>query len=266
MPPRRDRSDYENEHHIPAHGGRGRALGRSGRLSGRRLILAERSQPDVRSTHAYKRSGNRALASSGSSYCARATVDGMSTSPLHAISAASRREYALVAAYRGYGNGVGPLPDKLAAIRDACGVFDDHGVAYALIGGVAVGIRSGVPRATLDVDFAVPVTSDFSALVEAFHDHHLRHAGRRHHPRGGEGVHLDRVGARQRGRDLVTRGRPLAQRALGSDGWQLQLVLDGCGADRADGGRRREWSGHGGNSARCRGRARDRCWPKCRVT
>ena len=36
------------------------------------------------------------------------------------------------------------------------------------------------------------------AVVEAVDGHHLRHAGRRDHPRAGEGLHLDRVGARAR--------------------------------------------------------------------
>ena len=33
------------------------------------------------------------------------------------------------------------------------------------------------------------------AVVEARHDHHLRHARRRDHPRAGQGLHLDRVAA-----------------------------------------------------------------------
>ncbi len=35
------------------------------------------------------------------------------------------------------------------------------------------------------------------AVVEAVDDHHLRHAGRRDHPRAGQGVHLDRVEPRE---------------------------------------------------------------------
>ena len=45
------------------------------------------------------------------------------------------------------------------------------------------------------------------AVVEAVDHHHLRHAGRRDHPRGGQGLHLDRVAARARGRHRVARGR-----------------------------------------------------------
>ena len=38
------------------------------------------------------------------------------------------------------------------------------------------------------------------AVVEALDDHHLRHAGRRDHPRAGQGLHLHRVRPRQGGR------------------------------------------------------------------
>ena len=41
----------------------------------------------------------------------------------------------------------------------------------------------------------IPDLGDGTAVVEALDDHHLRHAGRRDHPRAGQGLHLDRVGA-----------------------------------------------------------------------
>jgi hypothetical protein len=41
----------------------------------------------------------------------------------------------------------------------------EQSVPHALIGGLAVGIRRGVPRATLDVDFAVPSVADKPGLV-----------------------------------------------------------------------------------------------------
>lgn len=44
-------------------------------------------------------------------------------------------------------------------------VLSSAGVPYALIGGLAVGIRSGVPRATLDVDLAIPSTADRPLLA-----------------------------------------------------------------------------------------------------
>ncbi len=60
------------------------------------------------------------------------------------------------------------LPDKLAAIAAAEAVFSEQGVPYALIGGLAVGIRSGVPRATLDVDFAIRTDTDLEQLTRRF--------------------------------------------------------------------------------------------------
>jgi hypothetical protein len=66
------------------------------------------------------------------------------------------------------GGKVSTIPDKLGAIAAATRIFDERGVAYALIGGLAVGIRSGVPRATLDVDFAVTTDVDAAAMIEWF--------------------------------------------------------------------------------------------------
>lgn len=57
------------------------------------------------------------------------------------------------------------VPDKLGALVAATDAFEAHGIPYALIGGLAVGIRSGIPRATLDVDFAVPTTIDRATLI-----------------------------------------------------------------------------------------------------
>lgn len=87
-------------------------------------------------------------------------------SPLHAIAAATHREQLLFALRAGYHPGMSELPDKLSAIVDAVTVFERAGVDYALIGGLAVGIRTGVPRATLDVDFAIPTHADRRALAE----------------------------------------------------------------------------------------------------
>jgi hypothetical protein len=50
------------------------------------------------------------------------------------------------------------VPDKLAALSDVVAALDSLGAAHAVIGGIAVGIRSGVPRATLDTDIAVRST------------------------------------------------------------------------------------------------------------
>jgi hypothetical protein len=79
----------------------------------------------------------------------------------------AEREHLLIAAANGYALDVSSLPDKLGAIGAATVALQAAGVAHALIGGLAVGIRSGVPRATLDIDFAVPSTSDRRALEQA---------------------------------------------------------------------------------------------------
>jgi predicted nucleotidyltransferase len=47
---------------------------------------------------------------------------------------------------------------QLDALSAAVSAFTEAGIGHALIGGLAVGVRTGVPRATLDVDLAV-VTS-----------------------------------------------------------------------------------------------------------
>jgi len=62
--------------------------------------------------------------------------------------------------------------DKTTALVDLAAALDGIGAAYALIGGVAVGIHSGVPRATLDTDVGVDSTIDRTRVVEA-----VTHAG-----------------------------------------------------------------------------------------
>ncbi len=56
---------------------------------------------------------------------------------------------------------------KLDALRDAVRALDRVGVPCALIGGVAVGIRAGLPRATLDTDLAVPSTAERAGVAQA---------------------------------------------------------------------------------------------------
>jgi hypothetical protein len=60
--------------------------------------------------------------------------------------------------------------DRLAAMRTVAEVMQHAEIAYALIGGVAVGLRSGVARATLDIDFAVHTSTlweQLHALLES---------------------------------------------------------------------------------------------------
>ena len=69
------------------------------------------------------------------------------------------------------------VPDKLAALVDAVRALDRLGVPHALVGGVAVGLRSGVPRATLDRNIAVRSWVERDALIEALSAAGLRLTG-----------------------------------------------------------------------------------------
>ena len=101
----------------------------------------------------------------------------MAADALRAIADLTRREQALGVGRPGKGDDVTDLPDKLGAIEAAAAAFQAAGIAYALIGGVAVRIRSGVPRATLDVDFAVPTQADREATTAALAARGFRRTG-----------------------------------------------------------------------------------------
>ena len=88
------------------------------------------------------------------------------------IAALSSRERARIAAARSGGTGMVDTADKLQALLTVCRLLAARRIAHAVIGGVAVGIRSGVPRATLDTDLAVDSTTDRSLLIQT-----LREAG-----------------------------------------------------------------------------------------
>ena len=68
-------------------------------------------------------------------------------------------------------------PDKVAALMDATRALGAMGAPHALIGGVAVGVHSGVPRATADTDLAVLSTLDRSAVIQALIGAGLRPTG-----------------------------------------------------------------------------------------
>ncbi len=84
---------------------------------------------------------------------------------LHVSAALAEREHLLIRRTRGYSAAVSELPDKLGAIAAAVAAFSESRVHFALIGGLAVGIRSGIPRATLDVDFAITTSADRAKLA-----------------------------------------------------------------------------------------------------
>lgn len=90
----------------------------------------------------------------------------MSSDPLETIARLSARERARIATTVQEG----PLEvdaDKVGALADAVRALEAIAAPHALVGGVAVGIRSGVPRATLDTDLAVRSTVDRARVVAA---------------------------------------------------------------------------------------------------
>ncbi len=83
---------------------------------------------------------------------------------LQMVAELSHRELVRIATARG---SLIDESDKVGALRAAGRLLDDLGARWALIGGVAVGIRSGVPRATLDTDLAVASEVERDAVVRA---------------------------------------------------------------------------------------------------
>jgi len=99
----------------------------------------------------------------------------MGTSALETIARITARERFLIASSRGAT--MDESPDRVAALADLVRALDRLGATYAVVGGVAVGIRSGVPRATVDTDVAVRSTVDWSRVIEALTRAGLRRTG-----------------------------------------------------------------------------------------
>lgn len=82
-------------------------------------------------------------------------------------SALTARDRALL----GQGGAMAEPDEQLQALRDASRALHDADVPFALIGGIAVAVRVGVPRATIDIDLAavtrVPRVAVSNALVAA---------------------------------------------------------------------------------------------------
>jgi hypothetical protein len=83
------------------------------------------------------------------------------------IAALTTREWSAIAASSGGAVAREPAPDKLAALIDTARTLEQARARFALIGGVAVGIHSRVPRATIDTDFAISTQSDLAAVTSA---------------------------------------------------------------------------------------------------
>lgn len=79
------------------------------------------------------------------------------------IAAATARDRALIAAKRG--DVMTEPGDQTLALRDATAALDAANIGYAVIGGIAVGIHSEVPRATQDVDIAVSTSHQREAVA-----------------------------------------------------------------------------------------------------
>ena len=90
---------------------------------------------------------------------------------------ATDRELLLARGRARPGDDMSTLPDKLGAIADTSRTLERLNVGHALIGGLAVGIHTNVPRATLDVDFAVDSRIDRDAAVCAMTAAGFQHTG-----------------------------------------------------------------------------------------
>ena len=90
------------------------------------------------------------------------------------------------------------------------------------------------------------------AVVEAGDDYFVRHAGGGADSGTGEGVHLDRVAARERSRGLGAGRRSVAGDSVGIRGGQFLRLLSRAGDDDADGDRllhEHDGTGAGGGNA-----------------
>jgi hypothetical protein len=99
----------------------------------------------------------------------------MDASVLQEIARLTERERLLIASTTGAS--MDRAPDRLVTLADVAQALDRHGIPHALVGGVAVGLRSGVPRATRDVDLAVPSSTARSAITGALAGAGLRLTG-----------------------------------------------------------------------------------------
>lgn len=99
----------------------------------------------------------------------------MDASTLRMIAQVTARERRLIASLRGAS--MDESADKVAALLDVVRALDGLGARHALVGGVAVGLRSGVPRATVDTDIAVPSAVDRQSIIDALSAAGLRLTG-----------------------------------------------------------------------------------------
>lgn len=101
---------------------------------------------------------------------------------------------------------------QLEALLGASRALKEAGVRVALIGGLAVGVRAAVPRATMDVDLAAASTVDRAAVVDALVEAGFEHHGSYPHSEnfrhtGGEPVQVAFDPAMD---EAILRAEPLA--------------------------------------------------------
>jgi hypothetical protein len=115
-----------------------------------------------------------------SGICYARTMSSSLADPVARIARLTARERRLIQAFRGE-PAMNTEPDEVAALADAARALEAAGIPYALIGGVAVGIHSGQPRATLDVDFAVANAVGRRSVVSALESAGFRKTGEFEH-------------------------------------------------------------------------------------
>jgi len=98
-------------------------------------------------------------------------------SVLAKISSISKRERRLIVSFNREGTGMEAEPEKLTALVDTARALNTASIPFALIGGLAVGIHSGTPRATLDVDVAALVSSGRATVVTVLEGAGFRKTG-----------------------------------------------------------------------------------------
>ncbi len=104
------------------------------------------------------------------------------------------RHRMLQAAWTG-GTTMAAADDQAIALVDAAAALARGGIRHMLIGGLAVAVHSGVARATLDVDFAIPSGAARKQVIECLVATSFRHVGTHAHSlnfahRSGEPVQL----------------------------------------------------------------------------
>jgi hypothetical protein len=99
----------------------------------------------------------------------------MDSRTLEMITRLTARERLLIGSLRG--TPMDESADKLAALADVVRALDRVGAPHAVVGGVAVGLRSGVPRATVDTDIAVRSTVGQRSIVDTLIGAGLRLTG-----------------------------------------------------------------------------------------